>query len=324
MCLFAYGHYEWQKGVGEMEGGSERLRRWAASRGYQVGWGPARVVAEVRDEIGGRRQSGELAATVYDAELAGFVEERPPAAEGTVILVAKPRPASRVSFELEEGPFHALLPPTYTRYRATAEEVRQDLAREGLPGARLDVLTGPLKALAARLGVVRYGRNNLTYAPGAGSYIQLCGYLANLRLEGDEPLATPLALDACDGCESCRKACPTRAIDPERFVIRAERCLTFVNERPGAWPDWVPPRAHRCLIGCLLCQRACPVNPPLPVEETGVAFSAAETRTLLEGASADDLRGETGIRSKLAWLGQPYAEPVLGRNLRALLGACAR
>jgi len=25
--------------------------------------------------------------------------------------------------------------------------------------------------------------------------------------------------------------------------------------------------------------------------------------------------------TKLAWLGQPYAEPVLGRNLRALLAA---
>ena len=30
---------------------------------------------------------------------------------------------------------------------------------------------------------------------------------------------------------------------------------------------------------------------------------------------------ECGIRFKLAWLGQPYIEPVLGRNLRALLDA---
>jgi len=307
-----------------MKDGSERLGRWAASRGYSVGWGPARLLAQVREEIGIRHRSGELATPFYDAELAGFVEERPPAADGTVVVVAKPRPASRVSFELEGGPFHALLPPTYTRYRATAEEVRQDLAREALAGARLDVLTGPLKALAARLGVVRYGRNNLTYAPGAGSYIQLCGYLTDLQLEGEQALAGPRALDACNGCESCRKACPTRAIDPERFVLRAERCLTFINERPGAWPDWVPVRAHRCLIGCLLCQRACPANPPLSVEETGVAFSAAETRSLLDGPSAGDPRGETGIRSKLAWLGQPYAEPVLGRNLRALLGGSAR
>jgi hypothetical protein len=57
----------------------------------------------------------------------------------------------------------------------------------------------------------------------------------------------------------------------------------------------------------------------LPIEHLGLRFSAIETRILLSSESAADDRTETAIRTKLAWLGQPYAEAVLGRNLRALI-----
>jgi hypothetical protein len=55
----------------------------------------------------------------------------------------------------------------------------------------------------------------------------------------------------------------------------------------------------------------------LPVEDTGISFSASEARLLLSDTSAADVRTETGIRAKLAWLGQPYREDAMGRNLRA-------
>ncbi len=100
-------------------------------------------------------------------------------------------------------------------------------------------------------------------------------------------------------------------------MLHAERCLTFANENPGPWPDYVPAWAHRCLLGCLVCQRVCPANPKLPIETSGVSFSAAETAALLNDDTASPAR--FGIRTKLAFLGQPYSEPVLGRNLRALL-----
>lgn len=303
----------------------EGLRRWADARGYRLAWGPARLVREVQEEIGERRKSGELAAELYQAELAPVVEAEPPPAERMVVVVAKPRAASRIAFELEDGLFETLLPPTYARYRATFEEVRQELVRHGLPGARVELLTGPLKALAARLGLTRYGRNNVTYVPGAGSFIQLCGYVTDARLDPSAGGGSgPRMLDECEGCSACRRACPTGAIDASRVVLRAERCLTFLNENPGAWPDWVPDRAHTCLIGCLICQRACPVNPRLPVEDIGLRFSLGETRALLGSGPGADPRWETGVRTKLAWLGQPYAEPVLGRNLRALLKAQRR
>jgi epoxyqueuosine reductase len=301
------------------------LRRWADARGYGVAWGPAKLVREVREEIGQRRRSGELAAGLYEAELAAVVEAEPPPAEGTVVVIAKPRAASRIGFELEDGLFETILPPTYGRYRATFEEVRQDLATHGLPGAQVELLMAPLKALATRLGLARYGRNNVTYVASAGSYIQLCGYVTDARLGPSTPGAgAPRMLEECEGCSACRRACPTGAIDATRVLLRAERCLTFLNENPGAWPDWVPERGHTCLIGCLVCQRACPANPKLTVEDIGLCFSLGETRALLGSGPAADPRWETGVRTKLAWLGQPYAEPVLGRNLLALLNARRR
>ena len=32
------------------------------------------------------------------------------------------------------------------------------------------------------------------------------------------------------------------------------------NERKGEFPRWIWPSWHNCLVGCLSCQKACPVN----------------------------------------------------------------
>jgi len=300
----------------------EELLAWAKARGYRVAWGPAEVAGDAASEVEGRRRSGELDEGLFEAELATVVAAGKQAAAGTVVVVAVPRPAHRVHFELDGGLTAALLPPTYVRYRAVFEDVRQELARDGLPGARVEHLTAPLKATAARLGLVRYGRNNVTYVPGAGSYIQLCGYLTDAPLPPlEEPVRRrPSLLDECERCGACVGVCPTKAIGDERVLMSAQRCLTYANEVPGGWPAFVPDWAHTCLLGCLECQAVCPVNPELTVEETGLVFSAAETRALLVEDDGGDARAESGIALKMAWLGQPYAEPVLGRNLRALLG----
>ncbi|MGE5236808.1 MAG: 4Fe-4S double cluster binding domain-containing protein [Acidobacteriota bacterium] len=299
----------------------ERLRQWAQERNYRVAWGPVDVVERARRELLQRRETGELDESFFASELAALAEEESPPAGTSVVVVAVPRPAHRVRFRLDGGPADTLLPPTYVRYRATFEDVRQDLESHGLAGAEVEHLAWPIKAVAAHLGLVRYGRNNVTYAPGLGSYVQLCGFLTDAALAPmpDGLPAEPALLDECASCTACASACPTGAIDHERVLLHGERCLTCLNESAGDWPAWLPRAAHHCLLGCLYCQQACPANGPLEVVDTGLEFSAAETRSLLGGKTAMARRSESGIRLKLAWLGQPYAEPVLGRNLRALV-----
>ncbi len=306
----------------------ENLQRWARQRGYQVAWGAPTALKAARDDVLFRRRSGEFDAAFFEANLASFAADDTPSWEGpaTVVVVAMPRPAHSVAFTIGGRSVESVFPPTYVRYQPLFEEVRQDLQQHGLPGARVERVRVPLKPLAARLGLVRYGRNNVTYATGPGSYFQLFGYLTDAALPlpaGWRP-REPELLPECEGCLVCTAACPTGAIGADRVLLHGERCLTFINESPGAWPRWIPPSAHNCLLGCLLCQRLCPANHDLPLERTGVVFTAEETNALLGADGKHEGSAWDGIRAKLEQLGQPNQELVLARNLRALLAAQAR
>src|SRR5690606_41793793 len=43
-------------------------------------------------------------------------------------------------------------------------------------------------------------------------------------------------LSGCDGCDACLRACPTGAIAEGQFMMRAERCLTQLNEKDTSEP----------------------------------------------------------------------------------------
>jgi epoxyqueuosine reductase len=304
------------------------LKRWAAERGYHVGWGLPSAIAAAREDVLSRRRSGELDADFFQANLASFESfETPWDGPAMVVVVAMPRPAHTVAFTVGGRQVETLFPPTYVRYQPLFEEVRLDLQEHGLPGARVERLKVPLKSLAARLGLVRYGRDNVTYASEFGSYLQLFGFVTDAPLplpEGWQP-REPELLPECEGCSVCLAACPTGAICEDRVLLHGERCLVAVNERPGEWPAWIPPSAHHCIIGCLLCQRPCPANPELPVERTDVVFTAEETEALLGAGGAHVGPVRDGVSAKLERLGLSHEEQqVLGRNLRALLDARQR
>ena len=296
---------------------NERLVSWAEERGYEVGWGPASVLEIVRADVDRRVAAGEISAGFASANFA--FSYPPPSPTASVVVVVMPRPAHRVICDTPAGPIATLLPPTYQHYRRTFHDVRDDLAAHALQGYRVDLLEVPLKSLAARLGLVRYGRNNLAYARSTGSYMQLVGLTtdAPLTVAADWAPSAPQLLEQCSRCDACRKFCPGSAITRERVLLSADRCLTAVNEKEGEWPGWVRPSMHHALVGCLVCQQICPANPDLPVADSGVAFSAAETRLMLDTtAEAGDL---SGIRKKFEQLGQEQHATVFGRNLRALI-----
>jgi epoxyqueuosine reductase len=301
---------------------SERLLAWASTRGYRVAWGPLQVADLACQDVMGRLASGEIHPSFYETNLSSF---RPPEAGrdvgDRVLVVVMPRPAHSVTFHTGGRSRVAVLPPTYVRYTALFEEVARDLQLNALPaGSCIARVGAPLKSLAARLGLVLYGRNNLTYCSGFGSYLQLFGYITDAPLpiaEGWRP-SEPALLPGCESCPACRDACPTGAIGEDRVLLHGERCLTCVNENPGPWPPWVPPHLHHCLVGCLSCQAVCPENGRLAVMDSGITFSPEETAAIL----ADQADGAgTVLRAKLDRLGPLNEEAVLGRNLRALIAS---
>jgi len=303
------------------------LSKWAENLGGSVSWGSVSILQGVLSDIERRRSRGEFDPGFYHTRLARLcrIAWMCPPGSKTVIVVAVPRPAHRVVFTLEEGPFEAVLPPTYVAYDQLPARFLNELL-DFLPGEtpQVTLLRAPLKSLAARLGLAKYGLNNLTYVRGLGSYHQLIGFVTDVDLDGAPwvPDDGPDPMPECQDCGLCREACPTGAIPEGRFMLRAERCLTFHGEAFGPWPSWLLPSVHHCLVGCLKCQQVCPENRGLlRFEPAEVSFDAEETQAILKEGS--DRAGPVwdSIRKKLEVLNIQDDEPVIGRNLRALMSA---
>jgi len=229
----------------------------------------------------------------------------------SVIVVAVPRPGHTVTFDLESGSLEAVVPPTFAYNTEVAAEAERGLLAGPLAeGARVERARAPAESLATRLGLAVYGRNNIAYLPGRGSYHQLIAYVTDAKVTGEaatEPTEPRLSAECAD-CRACLKACPTGAISSGRFVIRAERCLTYFNEYHRPWPDWLQPSVHHCLIGCLACQEKCPQNKG---RLTIAAISVpGDIESLAEDPGHEPDRSGPAVKGA----GQDDGRPPLGNN----------
>lgn len=272
---------------------------------------------ELREDIDALRRKGLFDPT-FDEQNLSFFEFAVPAElpnARTIVVVAKPQPAVAVTFRWRGREVPLTVPPTYANAREVDAAALAALERITSPAApRFIKAMLPLKTLAARSGLAGYGRNNLAYMPVFGSFHRLTAFFSDLP--GEDQWQERELMAGCDSCDACVKACPTGAIPPARTLIRADRCLTYLNEMPSAvpFPEWLPSGAHNALIGCLRCQRACPYNRNVASwTEVRETFSEEETELLLAG--------DTGGRmaERLCRIG--LDPDVLPRNLAVLLRA---
>ena len=303
----------------------KNLKAWAKSRGHHIAWGTVSIIETVQDEFDALKAQGAFDPSFYNEWLRRFERtgDVPSQKLQSVILIAVPRPAHRVTFEFKNERFETAIPPTYVDDNRIRHIVRDDLDTALFGGkSHLEILSAPLKAVSARLGLIEYGRNNITYIRELGSYLQLVGLITDAKLEPmrGRPKRKPAMLDECRDCRLCFKACPTGAIGDDRFLLHAERCLTYFNEGTSPWPEHLPHSIHHCLIGCMICQKVCPLNKELlEYVDTGVSFTAEETGKILsdERDTSDPIW--QGIKAKVTQLDMLDYESILGRNLRALL-----
>ena len=123
------------------------------------------------------------------------------------------------------------------------------------PGLALrDEIRG--KPIFARLPDFSQGTNTISYIRGIGSrfHVQILTYTPRLPatahlLSENKPLH-------CGECRKCVDACPTNAL--EGGVFHRERCIR----------NWI-------MVGCDVCQRMCPHNPP-PQGEAHLAVPLAD------------------------------------------------
>lgn len=281
-------------------------------------------VRELEEEMNRLRESRDLDPLFSRERLSSF-EFAPPAefAEARSILaVAVPQPAVRAFFEWRGEETAAIVPPTY-RWRIDAEiEASLEGAFAGR-GRRFAKAALPLKPLAVRSGLALYGRNNLCYVPGRGSFVRLAAFSTDVPCESD-PWRDEDMMEGCARCSACASSCPSKCIPAEGFLLRAERCLAYLNEGSASdFPAWLDPASHRCLIGCMACQEVCPENrASLRRVEDAASFAEEETRAILDGTPLERLPPAAAEKLRAIDLLEDYG--ILPRNLRALFAASER
>ncbi len=277
---------------------------------------------ELREEIEGRHEQGLLNEEFYRNWLTRFVftpSASLPEAR-SLIVISVPQPAYRLVFTWKGESRPLLIPPTYVGYNDTKKRVEELLAEVvGPRGYRVERAKLPEKLLAVRSGLAAYGRNNISYVPAMGSFQEPVAFFTDLPCE-DDTWQEAQIIEACENCSACRKSCPTGAISSDRFLLHAERCLTFHNEQPGdvPFPDWMDPSWHNSLVGCMLCQKVCPQNKEfVNWVEDGPQFSEEETALVLKGVPFDQLPADTAEKWKKLGLDEDY--DIYPRNLSVLL-----
>jgi len=240
----------------------------------------------------------------------------------SLIVAAVPDPQIRFQFEWQGRKIPAVVPPTYLHWSEVDAGVQDAIAAVLEPaGYSVVPASVPKKLLAVCSGLGSYGRNNVCYVEGMGSFHRLAAFFSDLPC-AEDTWREPAALETCDSCRACVSNCPTGAISAERFVIDAARCLTLHNEEPSRvpFPDWIGPSAHGCLVGCLRCQSVCPENAGiLPFLREGESFNEAETGLLADDTPVERLPPD--LTGKLRHSGLSDYVGVIARNLRALLRA---
>lgn len=290
------------------------------------GW-RARVVSidrlrELRDEIEDRHTAGAFdeAFSEYLGTQLDF--EMPKDLQGarSLIVVAVGDPLVRFGFAWNGTRTRLVVPPTYLHSRESDEHIEAILTELLEPdGFRVSRAALPKKLLAVRSGLAEYGKNNIAFVPGMGSFVRFAVFFSDLPCRRDGWHEARM-MDRCQDCSACRNICPTGAISPDRFLLRAELCTTFHNEQPVEvdFPDWIDPACHHCIVGCLHCQRVCPENRDvLAWIEEGAEFSSHETELLLQGIPLERLPVET-VKKIEHWDLTELVE-LFPRNLKVLL-----
>ncbi len=234
----------------------------------------------------------------------------------SIIITAALQPQVSVKFQLSDKAYCAIIPPTYLN--DTDKEASNILSPYlGKYGYKIYTAKLPVKLLAVHSGLASYGRNNIAYIDGWGSFFRLKAFFSDIPCSEDNWQEVRM-MESCNKCAACINKCPTGAIRQDRFLISAEKCLAFLNEKSDNFPEWVNPVWHNCLIGCMRCQDVCPANKDYTEYIVpGGEFSEEETLMILKGVSKDKLSLETIEKLKKLCLLDDYN--ILQRNLEVLI-----
>lgn len=276
-------------------------------------------VKELSEELSRWKHDGFITEAFFKQNYGGFrfqlPDELPDARSLVIIAVAqKPQP---LTFVYQGKQHHTIIPPTYiyTSIRNTCKEILTKVLKKTNHSVTLAVL--PFKLLAVRSGLGEYGKNNLCYVDGMGSFARLQVFFTDYEFPSDH-WQDKKVMERCTGCSLCQQNCPTQCIPANRFLIHADHCLTYFNEYEEQFPLWIDQRCHHALVGCMRCQLVCPQNRSvIQWKEHPVIFAEEETTLILNKTPREHL--PKSLSQKLIDLDMLEYNSVLARNLSVLI-----
>lgn len=196
--------------------------------------------------------------------------------------------------------------------RQAADRVAEFLVSHG--HAALASPRIPLKPLAERTGLGRYGRNGVIAVGEFGSRVALQCVLTDAELEYDPVVENPGLSNPCEHCHACVKACPVGALRGDALVDGT--CL-----RNQSYDSLLPEQRRAfiggSLIGCDICQDCCPRNFRVePVEIPEAVARGMELSRLLSGdlSAAAELVGANYARRSRMLPNACFAAANTGRK----------
>ena len=109
---------------------------------------------------------------------------------------------------------------------------------------------------AHRSGLGWIGKNTLLIHPQKGSYFFLAELIVDMAFAYDEAME-----DHCGRCRRCIEACPTGAIHPDGYILRAKDCISYATiEKKGPIPESFRNKMKNRVFGCDICMEVCPWN----------------------------------------------------------------
>jgi len=236
----------------------------------------------------------------------------------SLIIIATPSPEIELIFNHDEKSYCLNIPPHYSdRLKVTGNINNITSQIFNTNGYQTFSIVLPKKLLAVHCGLAKYGKNNLSYISGMGSYHRLTVFASDLPCDHDSWQELQM-LERCSSCKACQNNCPTGAISAAQFLVKAERCLTYYNEQLEPFPEWIDPKSHNSIIGCMRCQNICPENKNyISVVSNKEKFSKTETSFILQGIPFEELPEKLQLKISNLSLLRYYKH--LPRNIEILV-----
>jgi epoxyqueuosine reductase len=274
---------------------------------------------ELQAELKRWKHDGLITEKFYKQNYGDFVFHPPPTLHDvrSIVIIGIPQKITPVDFSHNGKRYRTVIPPTYvfSEVRTACKEILSRILQK--KGYSIDRAILPLKLLAVKSGLGQYGKNNICYVDGMGSFTRLEAFYTEYEFPIDDWHEKEV-MESCTNCSLCHNACPTHCIPKERFLIHADHCLTYLNENKEDFPALIPFQAHNALVGCMHCQMICPQNKNfLHLDEQTITFSEEETSVILHNTPRENV--SPTLMKKIKDLNMDIYYSLLGRNLAVLI-----